>query len=285
MDDDGAARQGGGRSRVREKLEAAYRAAAPAEAGLREGDAAWELLEAMPGALVLLSTDRRVLFWDDRARDAFGWTEREALGELPPFVEPEEWPDFPDDFQEVLEGSPMAGRETRLTLADGSTATCELWARRVDAPGGEPIGVALVVLDTGRREEWRRRHEASERRYRELLEHNVAGVFRSRRDGTLLECNDRLAQILGYESAEDLEGADVSRLYPTPAQRATYIERLKEEGRLVNHELELVRRDGSRVRVLESSVLLEDAETGKEEIVGSLIEKAPPLRRGTSRLA
>lgn len=218
MDEDRGAHAGGRRSRVREKLEAAYRAATPDEKTVREGDAAWKLLEAMPGALVLLDTDRRVLFWDDRARDAFGWTEREVLGGTPPFVAPDEWSDFEGDFGEILDGEPMAGREVRLTLADGSTTDFELWARRLDVPGGEPVGVVFVLLDTGRREEWRRRHEASERRYRELLDQNAAGAFRSRRDG-------------------------------------------------------------SHVRVLESSVLIEDPETGREEIVGSVVELVPPPPR------
>lgn len=277
---------GGRRSRVREKFEAAYRAAAPdgAEGEVRDGDAAWQLLEALPGALVLLSTDRRVLFWDDRARETLGWTEQEVMGEVAPFVHPEEWTTFGRDFEELLDGVPIAGWEVRVVGADGSTVPCEVWARRVDAPGGEPVGVVFVLLDVRHREDWRRRHEASERRFQELLRHNVAGVFRSRRDGTLLDCNERLAEILGYESAEELEGTDVARLYPSPARRAEYIERLREERRLVNHELELVRRDGSPVRVLESSVLLEDAETGQEEIVGSVIEVAPPPRRRRSSM-
>src|SRR5438105_2639408 len=42
-----------------------------------------------------------------------------------------------------------------------------------------------------------RDRQASEERYRMLFERNVAGVFRTTRDGRILDCNDALVEYLG----------------------------------------------------------------------------------------
>ncbi|HEY2094731.1 MAG TPA: GAF domain-containing protein [Thermoanaerobaculia bacterium] len=49
-----------------------------------------------------------------------------------------------------------------------------------------------------------RAKEDSEARYRMLFERNIAGVFRTTRDGRILDCNSAFANALGYTSREDL---------------------------------------------------------------------------------
>jgi PAS domain S-box-containing protein len=46
--------------------------------------------------------------------------------------------------------------------------------------------------------------ESSDRRYRQLIDRSLAGVFRARRDGTLVESNEAWARMLGYASAEEV---------------------------------------------------------------------------------
>lgn len=134
--------------------------------------------------------------------------------------------------------------------------------------GGGTLAWRLYHVLRGREEALRR----SERRYRELFERNVAGVFRTRSDGTLAECNQAFADIFGYERPEDLEGRDVRVLYPSDEARERYLDRLREAGALVNEELRLERRDGSAVWVLENSFLTEDPETGRFFNEGTLVD-------------
>jgi PAS domain S-box-containing protein len=45
----------------------------------------------------------------------------------------------------------------------------------------------------------------NEDRYRLLFENNLAGVFRSEITGKVVEANQTMAEIFGYESPEDLK--------------------------------------------------------------------------------
>ena len=70
------------------------------------------------------------------------------------------------------------------------------------------VGVALVAsLRIGRflhvQEDSLR---ASERRYRQAFEENLAGMYRTTLDGRLLECNVAFARILGRATPDDLRG-------------------------------------------------------------------------------
>lgn len=151
----------------------------------------------------------------------------------------------------------------------------EVWvlenARLVETEsGGEQIvGTAVDLTERVRAEQ---REEAAEQRYRALFEQNVAGAFRSRLTGEVLEVNPAFAQMLGYESPDQLEGRDAKELYETPAGRDDLMARLHEQGSLHNEELALRSRDGDTVWVLENSFVAEDPATGELVNIGTVTE-------------
>jgi PAS domain S-box-containing protein len=92
-----------------------------------------------------------------------------------------------------------------------------------------------------------REHQASEERYRMLFERNVAGVFRTTRDGRILDCNDAFVRSLGYSSRAELLSHEAWELYHDRASREDVITRLDREGAMTNLCVNLKRRDGSRI--------------------------------------
>ena len=94
-------------------------------------------------------------------------------------------------------------------------------------------------------------HEA-EARYRRLFKNNLAGVWRATSEGRLLECNDAYARVFGYDTVDEIRALPLAGLYYNPADRDVKIARLLREGRLMDHECRLRRRDGSEVWVLEN---------------------------------
>jgi diguanylate cyclase (GGDEF)-like protein/PAS domain S-box-containing protein len=93
---------------------------------------------------------------------------------------------------------------------------------------------------------------ASEMRHRLLFERNLAGVYRNALDGRVLECNDALARMLGYDSKEELIGLNARDLYFRGADRDQFVEAIRREGGLRNLEVCLRRKDGRPVWLLES---------------------------------
>ncbi len=89
-------------------------------------------------------------------------------------------------------------------------------------------------------------------RYRLLFERNLAGVFRSTTDGSVLDCNDAFARMLGYDSREELLRHQAWEHYSSRADREVMLEQLRREGSIANYENALLRRDGSTALVLEN---------------------------------
>jgi diguanylate cyclase (GGDEF)-like protein/PAS domain S-box-containing protein len=111
----------------------------------------------------------------------------------------------------------------------------------------------------------------SEQRHRLLFERNLAGVYRNTIDGKMLECNDALAQMLGFCSREEFLAHHATELYFDGAERERFIAAVREHGS-VQIELCLRRRDGMPVWVLESVHLLDDAEGGPQILEGTVVD-------------
>ena len=93
----------------------------------------------------------------------------------------------------------------------------------------------------------------SERKYKELFNNAVQGIFQSTGDGKLLSANDALLRMLGYGSVEELASINLEELYANPPERTALTMMLTERGACSNVELSLKRKDGKVITVLEHS--------------------------------
>ena len=112
----------------------------------------------------------------------------------------------------------------------------------------------------------------AERLYRELFDNIQEGAYFSAPDGRLLEVNDALVRMLGYDSREQLLTVSAEKLYVEPAHRKIVKLALDQFGRLRNHELALLRRNGSIIYVLENSFVVRDDAGKVVEYRGVLLD-------------
>jgi PAS domain S-box-containing protein len=130
-------------------------------------------------------------------------------------------------------------------LPDGST----LWdAVSLDITARKRAEEALLDQDARLRqldEDLRR----SEERYRLLFERSLVGIFRTRADGILLECNDAFARMLGYHRGAEVRGGSVLEHYAAATDRDMILARLSAGEDVTGVELIARRRDGSHVPV------------------------------------
>jgi len=112
---------------------------------------------------------------------------------------------------------------------------------------------------------------SSEQRYRLLFERNLAGVYRDTVDGRMLDCNDALPQMLGYDSKEEMLALNAKDFYFDPADRDVFIETVRREGSVRSMEVRVRRKTGQPVWLLESAHLL-DGETDPQIIEGTVID-------------
>ena len=117
---------------------------------------------------------------------------------------------------------------------------------------------------------------ASEAKFRGLFDSVMEGVYRTTREGRLLDVNPAFVQILGYASAEEVYRASAESLYWYPSDRDTYIRRMDSDGELRNEEMVLRRKDGSMLVVVDNSRVIRDATgriTGYEGTIADITER------------
>ena len=113
---------------------------------------------------------------------------------------------------------------------------------------------------------------ASEARFRVLFEQNLAGVFRSRADGCILECNDAFARILGFDSREEVLAVNAGTLYFSQADRQAYLDELRAKGSVNSFVARFRRRDGREVWGMETVNVLHEGPGKLEIFQGTLVD-------------
>ena len=97
----------------------------------------------------------------------------------------------------------------------------------------------------------------NEEKYRNIFNNTQIGLFRSRiSDGKILECNNRFAQIVGYQNREEcIRDFVASQHYVDPGTRERMVALIKETGEVQNFEVRATRSDGSMIWVRYSGFL------------------------------
>ena len=106
--------------------------------------------------------------------------------------------------------------------------------------------------------------QRAESRYRNLFGNMLEGVYKSTADGKILTANAALVRLLGFASVDELKCTITTPdLYRYPEERRQLVERLARMKSVRNHEIELVRKDGTFVTVIANiRAIHSDAESG-----------------------
>ncbi len=223
------------------------------------------------------TVDGTILDCNPALAGMYGYDSPEELTDVPAWELYPNMADREEYLQALREEGELEDYLHHHQTRDGEELRVLENGRLVETESGEQqiVGTAVNLTERVRAE---RREEAAEKRYRALFEQNVAGAFRSMPNGELLEVNPAFAEMLGYESPEELEGTDARELYVTPEGRDELMTRLHEEGSLHNQELALRSRDGGTVWVLENSFVAEDPATSELVNIGTVTEITEHVR-------
>lgn len=129
--------------------------------------------------------------------------------------------------------------------------------------------------------------QESEARYRTLFERNAAGMCLTQADGTIVDCNEAFARILGFGRPVDVLTSNVGSFYAQSKERDQLLERVRAEGAVVNVELQFRRLDGRVIWVLASVIRSSGAPRADYEttLIDITEQKAADELRSVARLA
>jgi PAS domain S-box-containing protein len=111
--------------------------------------------------------------------------------------------------------------------------------------------------------------------YRDTFLNAIEGIFRATIEGVVIDANNALAKIYGYDSPEELIAvlADGDRcLYVESGRYAEFLRKLREEGRVSDFESEVRRRDGRTIWIAEFARIVVDEDNAPLYIEGSVID-------------
>ena len=102
----------------------------------------------------------------------------------------------------------------------------------------------------------------SERKYRDLVDNSIVGIYRTNLAGKILYVNEALARMLEFDSPEELMSEGVLARYKNHKDRERLLEILKRSNRVDNFEFDLLTRKGETITALLSAVLDQDIISG-----------------------
>jgi PAS domain S-box-containing protein len=160
--------------------------------------------------------------------------------------------------------------EVRFRAASGAVILAAADVTLVRASGGDPTNFVVQLHDMTARHAAEQALRASEERYRQLFESLPVALYRTRPDGSIVDVNAALLDLMGYPTAASLKAIDATAVYVDTTDRERIRQILERDGVVVGYEAEVVRADGSRVWVRDTAHLVDLA--GEVFYEGALID-------------
>lgn len=225
------------------------------------------LFDQSPIAKIIFDKENyRILAINRKACEMLGYTEDELLTMTVLDIRDKE-------AQEVLL-SDFISREKfqqkrirKIRTKNNEERTVETFAHEIDFQG--KIAFMSVVIDITEQVKVKESYLETEKRYRNLFEHNLVGAFRSKLDGTIVDANTVFAKLLGY-TVEEILQINAKDLYYYQEDRTVYLEDLQKQGKVENYEVLLKSKKGEPLYIIENVILT--CEGGECYIEGSVFD-------------
>ncbi len=240
-------------------------------AALRQSEANYRNLIQTANSIIL-RTDRqgRIRYMNDYGLSFFGYEEDQILGRtLLETIVPEtetsgrDLKQFVHDLFHNLEAPlPQAYLQTENeNLCRNGRRVWIAWSNQaIFNEQGEVVEILSVGNDTTQRRQAEEALQRSEAKFRNIFENSQVGIFRTRlSDGLLLDANQRYANLLGFDSSEEMIGLEhATDYYLNPSDRQQFLEVLKRDREVRSYEAQGRKRDGTMFWGLFSAYLNAD---------------------------
>lgn len=178
-----------------------------------------------------------------QAHESLGYTREEMLE-----LRHDQYSDYDDEEEKVrMQKDLMAkGRikfmEKQLTKS-GSICYKNITGSLISINGkAYVIAVSDDITDLVRKEQLLKQ---SRQRLIDFQDRIPIGIFQTNMKGDFLYLNKAAVKMFGYESKKEMMTQPVAKVYANPHERDEFLRELRENGQLVNKQLQAMRKDGS----------------------------------------
>jgi len=227
------------------------------------------MLERIPDGFIALDNAWRYTYLNEKAGQLLGRRREDLLGK-------HIWTEFPEGIgQSFYHACHKARAEQAPVSIEEYYPPLECWFENRIYPDAD--GLSIFFQDVTARKQADVALRESEKFQRRLFEYSPIGLFLCRMDGALVDVNAAFASIIGRDVAECLK---LSYWDITPAEytdrEQQQLESLRHTGRYGPYEKEFLHKDGRRVPVRLSGLLLDK---GGETLIWSCVEDITERQR------
>ncbi len=198
------------------------------------------------------------LWWSDEIYRIFGLIPQEFKATYDGFLErvhPDDRERVENAVRDALTNNTDYGIEHRILRLDGTILTVLEEGQIETDESGEPIKMSGIVYDITESKNAQLILEASENKYRNLVENAMIGIYRTDLFGHILYVNQALVEMLGYDSPAELIGQDSTVMYNDPEIQKKIIHILHKKNHISNYELKVLDKHFAMVPVMMSATV------------------------------
>jgi len=157
-------------------------------------------------------------------------------------------------IRQAQEGEHWETVEILIQRVDGSIRTV-LWNSATVLGIDRKTSIATIAQgqDITDRKKAELSLQQSEKRFRDLVENALVGVFLTNINGDILYVNETAMRIFKFDSSEDLISDGAVLRYKNPTDRKVFIENLKKTGKVANFEFDAFTKNGETISILMSA--------------------------------
>ena len=215
-------------------------------------------IDRIPLATVAFDLDARVVTWNARAEQLFGWTAEEVIGQLNPIVPVGERAHSDELFARIKNGERLNGIEVTRHARDGSTLELSMYS----APLSKTRAVVLYD-DIRERKQAARERDHAESRYRSLIESIPVVTYIDRVDNhaSNVYTSPQVVDMLGWPRSEWASDPHLFEklIHPDDTERVVgEVIHANETREPFDSEYRLRHREGHYIWVHDQSAVMDD---------------------------
>lgn len=225
------------------------------------------IIDAVSDIIFETNIEGEVLFLSASWRKVTGFDPEQFIGhELFSLLHPQDQKQQQRDFEMLIKGQKQAYRLfTRLRTSDGTFRAVEIAMSMIRQDQNRNLRVVGTFTDVEERRRAERALAEAEKKYRTIVENAAGGIYQLTPEGIYLSANPAMARVLGFDTPEqilrEVKNA-YNSIYADEKIGQEIRSTLGEEVEFLNHEVEVVRKDGKKIWVSENIRAVKD-ENGK----------------------
>lgn len=223
-----------------------------------------KIFDAVQDSIIVHDAEGKFIYLNENAWKTRGYTHDEMMSMCVKELDAPEYTNGnPEAMRALMEQMHQDGWirvEVEHLCKNGERLPVEVYAREITL-GGKTY-VLSSIRDIRERKNAQMALEESEKKYRDLVENAMIGVYRSDLSGNILYVNRALALMLSYDAPDELIGKSSLLRYPDPKHREMFLQHLLEKRHVSSYQIEILDKKGEIVPVMVSASIEGDILSG-----------------------